>query len=210
MTCIILDRHCISEVYCRMETKQIIEEATNKSQENKNRDLTDDVSDTRLGAMIMTAQRNWHQHRPRHYVQRTDHSLLPQLHGICWKIKDNVCACASLNDFYEEHVVSCDWWTMMTSENSFIFPDNRFYRTGHAAFSALTLWLSARNSIWPVKNGVMRCWRGYLSGAQCKWSTYDPTDATASLPPYHLLLCQNAEWFNLSGAGLPRLSWKAG
>jgi len=41
-----------------METKQIIEEATNKSQENKNRDLTDDVSDTRLGAMIMTAQRN--------------------------------------------------------------------------------------------------------------------------------------------------------
>jgi len=28
------------------------------------------------------------------------------------------------------------------------------------------------------------------------------------LPPRHLLLHQNPDWFNLSGAGLPRLSWK--
>jgi len=28
------------------------------------------------------------------------------------------------------------------------------------------------------------------------------------LPPYHLLLHWNPDWFNLSGAGLPRLSWK--
>jgi len=28
------------------------------------------------------------------------------------------------------------------------------------------------------------------------------------LPPDHLLLHQNPNWFNLSGAGLPRLSWK--
>jgi len=32
------------------------------------------------------------------------------------------------------------------------------------------------------------------------------------LPSYHLLLQQNPEWFNLSGAGLPTLwlSWKKG
>jgi len=30
------------------------------------------------------------------------------------------------------------------------------------------------------------------------------------LPPHHLLLRQNPDWFNLSGAGLPRLSWKRG
>jgi len=30
------------------------------------------------------------------------------------------------------------------------------------------------------------------------------------LPPYHLLLYYNPEWFCLSVAGLPRLSWKRG
>jgi len=30
------------------------------------------------------------------------------------------------------------------------------------------------------------------------------------LPPHRLLLHYNPEWFNLSGAGLPRLSWKRG
>jgi len=30
------------------------------------------------------------------------------------------------------------------------------------------------------------------------------------LPPRHLLLHSNLDWFNLSDAGLPRLSWKKG
>jgi len=30
------------------------------------------------------------------------------------------------------------------------------------------------------------------------------------LPPPYLLLPWNSEWFNLSVAGLPRLSWKRG
>jgi len=30
------------------------------------------------------------------------------------------------------------------------------------------------------------------------------------LPPRHLLLHYNPEWFFLSGAGLPTLSWKRG
>jgi len=45
------------------------------------------------------------------------------------------------------------------------------------AFSALTV---VRNSIWPVKNAVMRCWHGYLSGAKCKWFACGPSDATTT------------------------------
>ena len=29
-------------------------------------------------------------------------------------------------------------------------------------------WLGGRKGIWPVKNFVVRCWRGYLSGARCR------------------------------------------
>ena len=54
----------------------------------------------------------------------------------------------------------------------------------------------------------MRYWHGYLSGARCKWVAYDPADAT--LPPHHLLLHKNPNCLNLSGAGLPSLSWKTG
>jgi len=30
------------------------------------------------------------------------------------------------------------------------------------------------------------------------------------LTPHHLVLSQNSDWFNLAGAGLPRLFWKTG
>ena len=30
------------------------------------------------------------------------------------------------------------------------------------------------------------------------------------MSPHHLFLNQNPEWFHLSGASLPRLSWKTG
>jgi len=39
--------------------------------------------------------------------------------------------------------------------------------------------LGIRRSMWPVKNWVMRCWHGYLSGARCKWFVYGPADTTA-------------------------------
>jgi len=61
-------------------------------------------------------------------------------------------------------------------------------------------WLSIRKSTWPVKNWVMRCWHGYLSGARCKWSAYGPADATATpSSPASLKTIT----FYLSGAGLP-------
>jgi len=63
-------------------------------------------------------------------------------------------------------------------------------------------WLCIRKSIQPLKNWVLRYWHGYLSGARCKWSTYGPADAVATLSSL------NPELFNLSSASLPRLSWK--
>jgi len=42
-------------------------------------------------------------------------------------------------------------------------------------------WLDIRKSIRPVKNWVMRCWRGYISGVTCKWFACGPADATATL-----------------------------
>ena len=46
-------------------------------------------------------------------------------------------------------------------------------------------WLVGRKGIRPVKNWVVGCWRGYLSGARCRLA-YDPADATAT----HCLLLQ--------------------
>jgi len=39
-------------------------------------------------------------------------------------------------------------------------------------------WLGGRKGIRPVKNWVVGCWRGYLSGARCRLA-YGPADATA-------------------------------
>ena len=46
-------------------------------------------------------------------------------------------------------------------------------------------WLGGRKGIRPVKNWVVGCWRGYLSGARCRLA-YGPADATAT----HCLLLQ--------------------
>jgi len=48
------------------------------------------------------------------------------------------------------------------------------------------------------------------SGARCRLFAYGPADATAIPRPHHLLPRLNADWFYLSGTGLPRLSWKTG
>ena len=46
-------------------------------------------------------------------------------------------------------------------------------------------WLGGRKGIRPVKNWVVGCWHGYLSGARCRLA-YCPADATAT----HCLLLQ--------------------
>jgi len=42
-------------------------------------------------------------------------------------------------------------------------------------------WLGIRKSIWLIKNWVMRCWCGYLSGVRCKWFAYGPGDDNGTL-----------------------------
>ena len=46
-------------------------------------------------------------------------------------------------------------------------------------------WLGGRKGIQPVKNWVVRCWHGHLSGARCRLA-YGPADSTAT----HCLLLQ--------------------
>ena len=60
-------------------------------------------------------------------------------------------------------------------------------------------WSGCRKGIRSVKNWVVGCWHGYLSGARCRLA-YGPADATAS---HCLLLQQNPVWFYLSSTGSP-------
>jgi len=50
-------------------------------------------------------------------------------------------------------------------------------------------WLGGRKGIRPVKNWVVGCWCGYLSGARCRF-VYGPADATATATRCLLLLLQ--------------------
>jgi len=59
-------------------------------------------------------------------------------------------------------------------------------------------WLGCRKGIRPVKNWVVGCWRGYLSGARCRLA-YGPADATAT----HSLASQKSRlvlpfWYRLT------------
>ena len=75
------------------------------------------------------------------------------------------------------------------------------------AFGALTL-LVGRQEEHPARkklsDGVLACG---LSGVWCKWFACGPADATAT-PSF--LASVKSRMVYLSGAGLPRLSWKKG
>ena len=49
-------------------------------------------------------------------------------------------------------------------------------------------WLGGRKGIRPVKNWVVGCWHGYLSGVRCRFAC-GPADATAT----HYLLLQQIQ-----------------
>ena len=76
-----------------------------------------------------------------------------------------------------------------------------------ASIDALTLLVGRQEGHPACKNWVVRYWRGYLSAARCKWFVYGPADATAT--PSSLAPAKSRMVY-LSGAGLPRLSWKKG
>jgi len=66
----------------------------------------------------------------------------------------------------------------------FFNSNNNLFLSGYA-FSVLTLLVGGRKGIRPVKNWVVGCWRGYLSGARCRLA-YGPADASTT----HCLLLQ--------------------
>jgi len=68
--------------------------------------------------------------------------------------------------------------------------------------------LDGRKGIRPVKlSDEVLYYHGYLSGARCTLFAYGPADATA-IPSS--LASLKSRMVHLSGAGLPRLSWKKG
>ena len=66
------------------------------------------------------------------------------------------------------------------------------------AFSASMLLCGRQKGIRPVKNWVMRCWHGCLSGARCRLA-HGPADATAT----HWQLCKAFNFRILYGLYLP-------
>ena len=69
-----------------------------------------------------------------------------------------------------------------------IVKDDDLHCTAVAVFLPSVLWhcwLGIRKSIRPVKNWVMRCWRGYLSGVR---SNALHVVQLMPLPPHHLML----------------------
>jgi len=71
--------------------------------------------------------------------------------------------------------------------------------------SALMLLVGRQEGHPACKNGVVRYWGGYLSGARCKWFPYGPSDATTT--PLSLAAVKSRMVY-LSCAGVPKLSWK--
>ena len=77
-------------------------------------------------------------------------------------------------------------WHMQTSVHKFMYHLINFWIIIDIMPSVLwRCWLGGRKGIRPVKNWVVGCWRGYLSGARCRLA-YCPADATAT----HRLLLQ--------------------
>ena len=72
-------------------------------------------------------------------------------------------------------------------------------------FSALMLLAGWQEGHPACRNWVVRYCHGYLTGVRCKWFTYSPADATATLSSFAPV---KSRMVYLSGAGLPRLPWQ--
>ena len=102
------------------------------------------------------------------------------------------------------------WFTKLWAYFCQIFRHDENFVQGAVSYMSSVLWccwLGGRMGMWPVKNWVVRYWRGYLSGARCRWFAYGPADATAT-PSSHASV--KSRMVCLPGAGSPRLSWGKG
>ena len=108
-------------------------------------------------------------------------------------VNDRQLACARIHseegqDYLKGMAAAANYAWVNRSSMTFLCRQVKWHVTGFLLLAATVIkhcWLGIRKGMWPVKNWVMKCRRGYLSGAKCKWSAYGPTDATA---PHHLLL----------------------
>jgi len=90
-------------------------------------------------------------------------------------------------------VGECFFWYRPTR----VVPDQRPLNGRKRSLSSVLwcCWLGGTKVIWPVKNWVVGCWHGYLSGSRCKLAiAYGPADGTAT---HCLLLHLNPDWFCL-------------
>jgi len=107
-------------------------------------------------------------------------------------------------------VIWCHWICLyfaviLPPQNSATF--SRILYNRIIAFSALTLLVGRHEGHPACKNWVVTYWHGYLSGVRCKWFAYGPSDATATPSSFAAV---KSRMVYLSGAGLPKLSWKKG
>jgi len=88
----------------------------------------------------------------------------------------SICCCCSNSSSnsisYVVSSVSC-WCLSHLSCLSYL------YNKGTVPSVLWCCWLGGRKGIQPVKNWVLGCWHGYLSGARCRLA-YCPADATAT------------------------------
>ena len=93
-------------------------------------------------------------------------------------------------------------WTPLVS--SFLLLSGAFTSHISSAIQPSVLrrcWLGSTKHIWPVKNWVVGCWHGYLSGARCRLA-YGPADATATNCLLHLASVKSRSvlpfWYRLT------------
>jgi len=70
----------------------------------------------------------------------------------------------------------------------FPLTDTKLYCLVYRGIVHWRCWLGSRKDIWPVKNWVVGCWRGYLSGVRCRFA-HGPDNATAT----HYILLQEIQ-----------------
>jgi len=102
-----------------------------------------------------------------------------------------------LDKYYSE----CSCWHYLRKKLVTVWSHNV------ALNSTLTLLVGQQERHPACRNWVVRYWHGYLCGARCKWFAYGPADATVT--PSSLAAVKSRMVY-LSGAGLPRLSWRKG
>jgi len=120
---------------------------------------------------------------------------------------DSLCVCASRVRSLQNQTVTSSTVTNRADITVCLVSTCLWCHMLTICFSALTLLVWRQKGHQACENWVVRYWRGYQSGARCKWFAYSPADAPAtpsSLAP------EKCRIVYLSGAGLPRMSWKKG